>query len=139
MKKIISALCCIALMLTLSAVPVFAADNTTSTSVEESVITRATSRGLYYKDNMFFQGIHTCTVTPESGANLNIWLKNNNTVKVYVYKTNILGMYSKIYTQTFTAGERDVRVETKCNGKPYLVKLESAVDGSIASFLIYQN
>lgn len=145
MKKIISLLCCFAMLICVSAVPAFAAETSTSfvdadTANSYTISPMATSKGLWYEEDLTFIDIHSFNVTPEKGANLNIWLKNDNPVVVTVYKTNIFGGYSKVYgSTTFSAGERDVCVETNCNGKPYLVKFESALDGSTMSILVYQN
>ena len=152
MKRLFSLLCCLALMLCFSTTSVIAAErtktytNTDNAKMEvvpvniEDVSMRATSKGLWYKENWWFIGTQSFNVTPESGANLNVWLKNDNPVTVTVYKTNVLGGYSKVYgSKVFQAGERDVRVATNCNGKKFLVRLESALDGSKISILVYQN
>lgn len=147
MKKLLSLLCCLGILLSMSTTSVFAANTDYESAKTESIFTenanasqRATSKGLWYKENWWFIDTQSFTVPPESGANLNIWLKNDNPVTVTVYKTNALGTYSKVYgSKVFSAGERDVRVATNCNGKQYLVKLTSAIDGSTVSILVYQN
>lgn len=145
MKKFITLLCCLSLMFSLNCVSVFAAEETASPAPVETfqqpinVSDRATSLGLWYKENFFFMDTMSFTVTPEKGANLNIWMDNANTVGVVVYKTNMFGGYSQVYKESFGAGDRDVRVETKCNGKPYLVKFVSAIGGTGMSALVYQN
>lgn len=150
MKRFISFLCSIVLALSMACVPVFAAENDPAQNTDEpkagvtdfdnSISPFATSLGLWYEENLWFIDFHSFNVTPESGANLNVWLKNDNTVVLTVYKTNIFGGYSKVYgPTTFNAGERDVRVATNCNGKKYLVKFQSAIDGSVMSTLVYQN
>ncbi len=147
MKRFISMLCSIALVMCMACVSTFAAENATIVDINEteitdnsSVLPRATSKGLWYAENLWFIDTYSFNVTPESGANLNVWLKNDNPVLLTVYKTNAFGGYSKVYGATrFDAGERDVRVATNCNGKKFLVKFQSAIDGSTISTLVYQN
>lgn len=147
MKRFLSLLCSITLALSLTCVPAFAAEvdtvpesKTVVADFDNSISPAAESKGLWYEENLWFIDIHSFNVTPESGANLNVWLKNDNPVVLTVYKTNMFGGYSKVYGPTkFDAGERDVRVATNCNGKKFLVKYQSALDGSVMSTLVYQN
>ena len=123
----------------------FATESTNAAEMETvstntTVSIRATSQGLWYEENVWYYGIHQFNVTPEKGANLNVWLKNNYPVWLTVYETNALGMYSKVYEERLGAGERDVRVDTNANGKKYLVKIQTDEGtGALMSFLVYQN
>ena len=144
MKKILAILCCLALVFSLSAIPTFATEtsdpNTAEVATDNSVVSRAATQGLWYRENLYFATNVTTVVTPESGSALNLWLKNSGYVKVTVYKTNALGIYSSVFSQTFSSsGERDINVVSSCNGKNYLVKFEPAMDGSVMSALLYQH
>lgn len=103
----------------------------------------ATSKGLWYEENSTSWGtfVHNATVTPEQGANLNVWLKNDAPVTLQVYKTNAFGGYTKVYQSgTIEAGERDIMVVTNCNGKRYLVQMNRKLNQTPTySWLIYQN
>ena len=145
MKRVLSVLCLVAVMLSINCVSAFAAENTNAVeiatvSADATMSTRATSPGLWYEEDMGYYGIHNFNVTPEKGANLNVWLKNSHPVWLTVYKTNFLGMYSKVYEERLAAGERDVRVDTNANGKKYLVKIQTDEgSGATMSILVYQN
>ena len=140
MKKFFTAMC-LTLALCFTSIPVFAAD-TSEVSSEIKTVEETSARaqqGLLYRENLWFMGIQQFTVTPSAGTTLNVWLKNDNPVKMTVYYTNAGGGYSTAYsTRSFAAGERDVTVAQNCNGKKYLIKFESAIDGSTISFLAYQ-
>lgn len=147
MKKFISLLGTLCLALSLIAVPVFAAEPSTEVNGVESVseindvTPRATSKGLYYVENVTLanQDVHNCTVTPDEGANLRIWLKNSEgPVTVNVAYTNWLGQWVGFYSQTFQPGERDVLIKSGCNGKRYQVKLSTSTYAGY-SILVYQN
>ncbi len=107
----------------------------------------ATSQGLWYEENStkwegVSNAVHNAVVTPEQDAALNVWLKNDRPVSMQVYETNWIGGWSKVYQTEFSAGERDVRVVNKCNGKRYMVQLNrdlSDVFVPTISILIYQN
>lgn len=144
MKKILASLCCLALIFSLSAIPTFAAEsftaNETVITAQNEISPLAATQGLWYREDLYFATNVTTVVTPASGAALNLWLKNSGYIKVTVYKTNALGTYSKVYSNTFSgSGERDVNVVSSCNGKNYLVKFEPAADGSVMSALLYQH
>lgn len=147
MKRFISVLCSIVLALGLTCLPASAAEVETTpesksevTDLDNSISLIAESKGLHYDEDLIFMDVYSFNVTPESGANLNVWLKNNNPIILTVYKTNIFGGYSKVYGPTkFDAGERDVRVAKNCNGKKFLIKYQPAIDGSMMSTLVYQN
>lgn len=143
MKKIAAIVCCLALLLSLGTM------NASATELQQKndVVTseridnlRVQTQGLWYRENLYFDYVVSTTVTPESGAALNVWLNNTlGPVTVTVYKTNILGLYSQVYNNTFQVGERDVNVVSSCNGSQYLVKFTAATGGSIMSALIYQH
>lgn len=149
MRKLIALLCCLTMSVCMLAMPVSAAEpdgpivedsQVVVTDGSYTVSPTATSKGLYYVEDLWFIDIYSFNVTPEKGARLNIWLKNDNPVIITVYKTNIFGLYSKVYGSTqFNAGTRDIIVEENCNGSKYLIKCQSAIDGSIMSLLAYQN
>ena len=144
MKKILAILCCLALVFSLSATPIFAAESSSfdanAVTIDNSVVSRAATQGLWYQESLYFATNVTAVVTPESGSALNLWLNNSGYVRVTVYKTNVLGTYTSVFSQTFSgSGERDINVVSSCNGKNYLVKFEPAMDGSVMSALIYQH
>lgn len=58
-----------------------------------------------------------------------------------VYETNWFGGYTKVYQSgTLEAGERDIKVVNKCNGKKYLVQLNRKLSNTTTiSILVYQN
>lgn len=107
----------------------------------------ATSKGLWYEENTsnwsgVSDAVYNAPVTPEKGAALNVWLKNDLPVSMQVYETNWYGGYTKVYQTSFSAGERDVKVVSNCNGKKYLVQLNrdiSSVFAPTISILVYQN
>lgn len=107
----------------------------------------ATSLGLWYEENTtnwtgVSNAVYNAPVTPEKNAALNVWLKNDRPVSMQVYETNWLGGYTKVYQTSFAAGERDVKVVDKCNGKKYLVQLNRDISDVFVptiSILVYQN
>lgn len=131
MKKFLAVLCSLVMLIGVFSTTAFA----------------ATSQGLWYEENTnswtgVSNAVHNATVTPEKDAALNVWLKNDRPVSMQVYETNWYGGYTKVYQTSFGAGERDVRVVDKCNGKKYLVQLNrdlSDVFSPTISILIYQN
>lgn len=142
MKKILAIVCCIAIIFSFSAISTFAAETPDTTVVESNNtnVSRATTQGLWYREDLYFATNVTTVVKPDSDSTLNLWLKNSGYVKVTVYKTNALGTYSSVFSQEFYgSGERDITVVSSCNGKNYLVKFEPAADGSVMSALLYQH
>lgn len=142
MKKILAIVCCIAIIFSFSAISTFAAETPDTTVVvsDNTNASRATTQGLWYREDLYFATNVTTVVKPDSGSTLNLWLKNSGYVKVTVYKTNALGTYSSVFSQGFYgSGERDITVVSSCNGKNYLVKFEPAADGSVMSALLYQH
>ena len=104
------------------------------------------SKGLWYEENTTNWGgvagaVYNAPVTPEKGAALNVWLKNDAPVTMQVYETNWFGGYTKVYQSgTLEAGERDIKVVNKCNGKKYLVQLNRKLSNTTTiSILVYQN
>lgn len=148
MKSIYRIVCVLVLSLCLMATPSFANDvshHSMQVYAEESldfsaIHPYATSKELWYRENIYFDYIENALVFPEKGSALNVWLKNTSgAVNITVYKTNAVGLYTKVYSQTFSEGERDVNVVSSCNGKQYLVKFTAAAGGSIMSALVYQH
>lgn len=106
MRKFIAFFCCLALMLSITSVSAFAAEPTAPANSLEALSTdtvspRVSTQGLWYKENWYFVGVQSFSVTPESSASLNVWLENNDTVILTVYKTTVLGTYSKVYQGNF--------------------------------------
>lgn len=160
MKRLLSMICCIAMMLTVCAMPALAAETTpvpiaqtyeVENAIDGGVSTRATSQGLYYKENAYLAGSPTSAeglqfeVTPEKGANLRIWLKVESgtaygPMKVTVSEKNFLGIYSTVYTGTFNTGtDTDVLTRSNCNGRSYRIMLQATDLASKYSILVYQN
>ena len=154
MKKLVSVFCVLAMALSMFSATAFAAEPKTVTDAEIismekndfGVDTRATSKGLWYEENTTNWGgvagaVYNAPVTPEKGAALNVWLKNDAPVTMQVYETNWFGGYTKVYQSgTLEAGERDIKVVNKCNGKKYLVQLNRKLSNTTTiSILVYQN
>lgn len=148
MKKIISLLCSLALVVSMFPVHVvFAAEteNCPNTQVievvaKEDVSTRAASKGLYYYEDYFLvnQDVHYIVVTPEQGANLRIWIDSDSPVNITAEYTNWFGFYHGFYDQDFAAGERDVLISSGCDGKPYRISIRTD-SWAHYSILVYQN
>lgn len=144
MKKMFAFLCSLALAMSLLVTPAFAAEQSSVSDVSAvasstSISPLATSQGLWYKEDIVFFFAENAVVTPEKNSALNVWLKNTGSVTVTVYQTNIVGLWSQVYSTKFSSGERDVNVVAKCNGKKYMVKFTPDTDGSKMSALIYQH
>lgn len=148
MKKNFLLLCVLVLMFGISSITVFAKENPNTninilqTEMLNKISTRATSQGLWYQENYEFKNtnVYNAPVTPEKGAALNVWIKNDKEVSVQVYETNFFGGYSKVYERIFPAGEKDVRVKDSCNGKKYLVQINQRNNSNTKiSLLVYQN
>lgn len=155
MKKILAVFCTLAMALSMFSLNAFAAEPETSTALDEVAVTSAedntpvpyaTSLGLWYEENTtnwtgVSNAVYNATVTPEKGAALNVWLKNNADVTMQVYETNWFGGWTKVYQSgTIGAGERDVKVVDNCNGKRYLVQLNRRLtEVPTISILVYQN
>lgn len=139
MKKLFSALLISLIVFTLVTLPASA----TANDVKKDNISIQTTnsieyKGLWYEENYYLIDWHSNAVTPDKNAKLNIWLENDNDVRLYVYKTNIWGRYSKIYDEVIPAGVTDIEVENDCNGKKYLVKVGTNV-GAKVSIYVYQH
>lgn len=139
MKKLFSALLISLIVFTLVTLPASA----TANDVKKDNISIQTTnsieyKGLWYEENYYLIDWHSNAVTPDKNAKLNVWLENDNDVRLYVYKTNILGFYSKIYDEVIPAGVTDIEVENDCNGKKYLVKVGTNV-GAKVSIYVYQH
>ena len=98
MKKLFSALLISLIVFTLVTLPASA----TANDVKKDNISIQTTnsieyKGLWYEENYYLIDWHSNAVTPDKNAKLNIWLENDNDVRLYVYETNIWGFYSKIY------------------------------------------
>ena len=139
MKKLFSALLISLIVFTLVTLPASA----TANDVKKDNISIQTTnsieyKGLWYEENYYLIDWHSNAVTPDKNAKLNVWLENDNDVRLYVYKTNIWGRYSKIYDEVIPAGVTDIEVENDCNGKKYLVKVGTNV-GAKVSIYVYQH
>lgn len=142
MKKILCIACCLALIMSFMTVPSFAMSVIDSDTVVESeaVIARASTQGLWYRQNLYFSDVVSVSVTPESGAALNIWTDVSiGPINITVYQTTVLGTYSLVYSKDFPTGERDVNVVSNCNGRKYLVKFSAPSGGGFMDALIYQH
>lgn len=141
MKKFLSIMCCLALVLSFMAMPAFAMDAISTNTVEafEGISTRATTQGLWYRENLYFE-TESVPVYPEEGSALNVWTNVIlGPINITVYKTNSLGGYTQVYSKDFAAGERDVNVVSNCNGGKYLVKFSAPAGGAFMNALIYQH
>ena len=149
MKKIISIFCSIMLICSLCSVTALASntdckeDTRVVEKAEETsnmIATFATSKGLWYEENRtIYEGaVDNMTVTPDKGANLRIWLKNDQPVKIAYAKT-FLGQFVGVGEKVFHPGERDVLLVSNCNGKTYQVKMTPVNMYAGYSVLLYQN
>lgn len=142
MKKIFISICMILAMCATS-VTAFAAEPVESAAIETvatetELVATPRQQGLWYVPDTWFAGIYNSSkVTPTKGSELRLWLKTNNSCRVIVYETNLIGTYSQVYSANLGAGERDISVVGSCNGKEYLVQFRS--DGGVTfSALVYQ-
>lgn len=149
MKKLISLFCSVMLICSLCSVTALAADTTSevdAVAVEETdgasegIVPFATSRGLWYEEDhtIYMYAVNNMTVTPEKGANLRIWLKNDAEVKI-TYARTVGGVFVGMGTKTFGPGERDVLLASNCNGSAYQVKMTCTGMMAKYSVLLYQN
>lgn len=136
MKKILVLALSLVLLMSLATMPAYAAASTQELKGTETFSARATTQGLWYRENLtLITGSVTAKVTPESGSALNVWLKCDGPIGVKVYKgSSLIASYSK----TFDAGERDVQVVNRCTGDSYRVVF-SAEGGTCFSALVYQH
>lgn len=141
LKKFLAMIFCLCIICSLNFVTI----NAMAPTELETLSARATSKGLYYVENQTIINLPegtppTGVVYPEQGANLRVWLKNSDgPMKVVVYQTNWLGNWSKIYTNTFATGERDVLITDNCNGKAYKIEVYATDLYATYSLLAYQN
>lgn len=141
MKKFFVSICLV-LALCATSVTAFAAEPTSATDVNtttESAVTAVPrQQGLWYESDIWFMGLYNSPkLTPTKGTELRLWLKTDNACRVTVYETNIFGTYSQVYSEQFGAGDRDVSIVSKCNGREYLVQFRSD-DGVTFSALVYE-
>ena len=144
MKKFFSMLLCLTLLFSTTTMSTFAAEVETfpsdnvANSTEAEITPYANPTDLYYGENILFTGGVPLNigVEPTKGRSLRVWLKNDTEVNLTVMKPGLIG-YSTVYSQNFSAGERDVEVVSSCANSGYVVKITAGV-GTIISILVYE-
>lgn len=161
MKKIVSLLLCITMMMCIAPTCAFAMEDgitveesslpfknskveATLISSEESQITpRANPKDLYYNGNaQVLAGIPSIVnVTPTKGRALRVWLSvKDGTVEMKVVRPGTIG-YVTEFDGTYGTGDRDVETVANCNGGLYQIQLihKSSSQGyNPISILIYE-
>lgn len=162
MKKLISMVLCMAMMLCMVSTTAFAteavdtnvdgavvSENSTSyqdidvmiASSEDAIVPYANPTNLYYNENVaIIPGGHfAVNVTPTKGRSLRVWLLvKDGSTQMRVSKPAFIG-WSIVYNQTFGVGDRDVETVSSCNGNTYQVQFwNKSNDINNISMLIYE-
>lgn len=151
MKKFVSLLCSIAMLFSLCTVA-FAVDVEATEPADVAVMSvnddgnaspQAESRGLYYAEDVTGFGsvdgtLNWHAVTPDKGANLNVWTKNTG-AKITVYVRKGLTVKQRTYNPNDPVNGRDTCFFTNCSGTYYVAVNIEPPDWGTYSILVYQN
>ena len=139
MRKVISVVLCIVMLLCMTPTTAFAM---TPTDVYFTDSVTNEPKDLYYAENVSIVagGALAVDVTPTKGRALRVWLLNKDTpTQLRVSRPAFIG-YSIVFDETYGVGSVDVETVSNCNGGTYQVQVwnKSGEILSNISILIYE-